>query len=257
MSLFIKLKTVLLLTIFVIMFANYSVFAQEDMAPSTDNSLNASLKPAVIDKSRLDTDVDQNNVNIKKGKATYGKNLSIIEEIYNGQLRQFGYDLFGSSASLSSGMASSGGYTIQRGDKVKLYFWGDSLEILKATGNPSIEPIIDAVVNKNGELFIPGIGVIYAEGNSLSGIESDINAELSARFANVQVKVNIDDPRNFPVVVTGKVQKPGTVFVNESSSILDAINFAGGIKRIGSLREIIHIDAYTKKKTVIDLYDLI
>ena len=66
--------------------------------------------------------------------------------------------------------------------------------------------------------------------------------------------------KEFTVYVTGYVKKPGAVIVTELNTVLDAITMAGGIRKNGSLRNII-IKRRAEDGTIIemsiDLYDLL
>lgn len=186
-------------------------------------------------------------------------NPSEIEKIYNSELQQFGYDMFGASSESSvslSGLPTKN-YVMNRGDRVKLYFWGDTLDLLKITGNSNLEPQIDAAVDADGNMFIPGVGVIFAEGRTVADLENEINSNLASKYTSVTAKMAVGSPGNMPIMVVGKVGNPGSVSVTPTSNFLDAIKQAGGILKSGSLRDIVYIDFYTKKKTPIDLYKLI
>ena len=180
-----------------------------------------------------------------------------LERLYNKPLKQFGYDVFSNAPSSAGISGVTRDYRLKTGDKVKIFFWGDTVDLMSMTGNALLEPVVTSVVDAEGNLFVPGAGVIPAEGNSLAGVESDIYSMVSSKYSNFNVKVTLEDPRNFSVLVVGNAKKPGVVSVNSSSTVIDALAGAGGISPIGSLRELYHVDAETGQRTVIDLYSLI
>ncbi|MEW5819701.1 MAG: SLBB domain-containing protein [Cyanobacteriota bacterium] len=205
-------------------------------------------------KAPIDTSYFKSN---DSDKNTNNNNQSEIEKLFNGKLKQFGYDMFESSSNISTGGQPSKNYVLYRGDRLKVYFWGDTLDLLNLTGKAAIEPEVESYVDSDGNLFIPGIGLVYGEGRTISDVEQDINSDLLNKYTNITAKIAVESPGDFSVMVVGKVKKPGTVSINASANFLDALDRAGGIIKTGSLREIVHIDSYTKRKTKIDLYKLL
>lgn len=191
---------------------------------------------------------------IKKAKSS---SYSIVERLFGNNLTQFGYELFSKTSYISEGGAIPSQYKLNIGDRVRIYFWGDTFDFMSMTGSAPLEPVVTTVVDREGNLFIPNVGVVKAEGRSISQVENEITMNFSRSYTNFQVKITVSEPRDFPVLVMGNVKQPGTVYANASGTFLDALNFAGGIKKDGSLRNIIHIDSVTKKKTTIDLYELL
>lgn len=193
-----------------------------------------------------------------KNKEEPPEELSDIEKMFNlKNVKQFGYDIFGQSASAAVGGLPSRTHTVSRGDQMTINFWGDTLDLLKITGSSALEPSVNAVVDADGTMFIPGVGLIYAEGRTVMDIQNEIQSQLSQKYKSVSVDIGVQSPGSISVIVMGKVKKPGTVNVTANETFLDAISRAQGVLKTGSLRNIIHIDSFTKKKTLIDLYKLL
>lgn len=207
-----------------------------------------------IETTKNTTVIDEKPEVSRKAKSP---SFSIVERLFGNNLRQFGYELFSKTSYISEGGAIPSQYKLNIGDRVRIYFWGDTFDFMSMTGSAPLEPVINSTVDREGNLFIPNVGVVKAEGRSISQVENEITMNFAKSYTNFQVKITVSEPRDFPVLVMGNVSQPGTVYTNASGTFLDALNFAGGIKKDGSLRNIIHIDSVTKKKTNIDLYKLL
>lgn len=189
-------------------------------------------------------------------------NVSNIEKIFykpnkTDNLKQFGYEIFSDKSVLTDGSKTSKDYKLNIGDRLDIYFWGDSVDMINLNGSELIKNSNDVQVDKEGNIFLKGVGIISAKGRTVASVEKSIMAGVSSKFENIKVKAVVSDSGKFPIIVTGKVKYPGMVFLNTRSTILDALNFAGGVQKNGSLREIIYINSKTKKRTAVDLYDFI
>lgn len=188
--------------------------------------------------------------------------LSPIERLYNDSeagdiknpIKQVGYDYFTSST--GSGSAHTGkfddSYKFSIGEKVSAYLYGDSVDVMAITGSNLLSPVVQAEVDSKGNLFIPGIGVVPAENKTIKEVEASINGQANAKYKSLKIKLNVASGQDFSVFVYGQVNKPGKVFVNNNSSIMEALGAAGGVKKTGTLRKI----SYTtgKKTREVDLY---
>ncbi|MEI8390068.1 MAG: SLBB domain-containing protein [bacterium] len=187
--------------------------------------------------------------------------LSPIEKMFNAEdskniINQIGYDVFDKGAFLSSNSKVSKDYTLNIGDKVDIFFWGDSVDLIAITGNEFLKSSNDLTLSKDGTISIPGVGLIQAKGRTISAVEQDISKILQTKFNKINTKVTLADQGNFPVIVTGSVKYKGTVYLNSNSTILDGLSLAGGVLKSGSLREIVYINGKNKSKLTLDLYDI-
>ncbi len=193
------------------------------------------------------------------------KTLSQVEELFNGKdaeksgniLKQVGYDVFSSVFNANSSTAGKYGnsYKLNVGEKVNVYLYGDSIDIMAISGANLLNPVTKTEVDSKGDIFVQGIGVVKAENRSISEVESAINSLARKKFKSLKVKLTISSANDFSVFVYGQVNRPGKVSVSNNSSIIDALNAAGGVKKTGTLRKIQYISA-GKTKTV-DLYKTI
>ena len=216
--------------------------------------------------------IDADAINLKKAdvfddnyQSLYQQNsvhaqLSAIEKMYNGKenaesgtiLRQVGYNQFNSISGTNSSATGkySGNYKLSIGEKVNIYTYGDSVDVLAMSGNNLVAPSSKAEVSSNGSIFVSGIGLVQAENRTLQEVENELNAKARAKYRNMRVKLTISSGSEFSVFVYGEVARPGKVYVGNNSSILDALSAAGGVKKTGTLRNI----TYNGKTGSVDLY---
>ena len=137
-------------------------------------------------------------------------------------------------------------YVIQPGDRIGLRIWG-------ATEVNDV-----AVVDAQGNIFIPGIGPIKVEGIKNGKLNTFIKEALELVFTkNVKVYTNLESTTPVLVYVTGFVNKPGAFAGVASDSLLFFLEQAGGIDHErGSFRNI-HVLRDGKIIASADLYDFL
>lgn len=184
---------------------------------------------------------------------------SLVEQIFSYDsdlgLKQVGYDIFSTAASQGFGKYD-GNYKLNIGEKVNVYFWGDSVDMLSMAGSSMLSPIVNTQVDTKGNVFVPGVGVVKAEGRSVSDVEREIQSMASQKFANAKTRITVADGTEFPVFIYGYVNKPGRVTIGTNSSVIEALAAAGGVKRNGTLRNITYKSASGGSQKV-DLYGII
>ncbi len=162
-------------------------------------------------------------------------------------LRQYGYDLLSETVPVHSILIDKD-YAVNPGDELRIYIWGDSVEI------GTIEGLYEVTVNLDGGLFLAPAGRISAYGRTLAEIEKTLNEILNYKYNNISVDVALTKLHDFTIYVTGFVNRPGLVTINSLWSIVETLGYAGGIAPEGSLRRIeLRRDG---KITLVDLYDL-
>lgn len=186
--------------------------------------------------------------------------LSLIEKMYNGKenavsgtvLRQVGYNQFNmqNANNISSTGKYNPNYKLSVGEKINVYTYGDSVDILAMTGSNLVAPVTKAEVTSNGSIFVSGLGLVKAENRTLSEVENELNSLARSKYKNMRVKATVASSSEFSVFVYGEVNRPGKVYIGNNSSILDALSAAGGVKKTGTLRDI----TYNGKSGAIDLY---
>ena len=188
--------------------------------------------------------------------------LSPIEELFNGKeldvtgkpLLQAGYDLFSSTTSSVNGTTGKfdNNYRLNIGEKVNVYLYGDSVDVMAISGANLLNPSTKTEIDSKGNLFVQGIGIVPAENKTISEVENAINRLAAQKYKSLKVRLTVAAGQDFSVFVYGQVNRPGKVLVGNNSSVFDALNAAGGVKKTGTLRNI----SYTSngKTRQVDLY---
>lgn len=190
--------------------------------------------------------------------------MSPIEQMFNGKdekvvgepLLQAGYNMFTeSSTGATTGGKYSDSYKLSIGEKVNVYTMGESVDIMAMSGTNLISPSMATQVDSKGNLFISGIGVIKAENRTIGEVENEANRLARQKYKSLKVKLTVASGGEFSVFVYGQVNKPGKVLVGNNSSVLDALNAAGGVKKTGTLRNIKYTYASNNMSKNVDLYN--
>ncbi|MEM0907247.1 MAG: polysaccharide biosynthesis/export family protein [Pseudomonadota bacterium] len=88
---------------------------------------------------------------------------------------------------------------------------------------------IEAVIDENGQIFVPYVGAVQAAGSSPNALRATIEASLEDKAIQPQVQVLVAESRANSVTVLGKVTTPGQIPVTVAGArILDLISQAGG-----------------------------
>jgi protein involved in polysaccharide export with SLBB domain len=159
-------------------------------------------------------------------------------------LRQFGYDSFraGPSPVVVAG-ALPEDYVIGRDDELLLAFRGRS----RAT--------MTLRVLRDGTILPPDLPPIPAAGRTLRELRSEVEGRMARDMPGTELHLSIAQVRQIAVFVGGEVQRPGMQALSALSSVLDALQAAGGVRRTGSLRAI-RVDGPAGSRRV-DLYAVI
>jgi protein involved in polysaccharide export with SLBB domain len=162
-------------------------------------------------------------------------------------LKPFGYDLFKESTSTFAPVTDvpvPSDYIVGAGDQINVQLFGSTNKNLKL------------VVGRDGRVSFPELGPINVGGRTFATVAADIEAQVSRQMIGVRASVSMGDTRSIRVFVMGEANRPGSYTVSGLGTITSAIYASGGIKPIGSLR-----DVQLKRKGAVvrhlDLYDLI
>jgi polysaccharide biosynthesis/export protein len=92
------------------------------------------------------------------------------------------------------------------------------------------------LVDVNGDIELPRIGKIHAEGLKKGELETIIKAKLEGQLNQPSVMVRF---MNFRITVLGEVGSPGVLNIpTERLSILEAVGMAGGVTEFGQIKNV-------------------
>jgi polysaccharide export outer membrane protein len=162
-------------------------------------------------------------------------------------LEPFGYDLFRSQRRFetsTSDVPVPAGYVIGPGDTINVQLFG----------NENMEYFLE--VSREGTISFPEIGPLNVSGLSFDAMRTMITNRVEQQMIGVQANVTLGELRAIQVFVLGDVERPGSYTVSGLAAISNALFASGGIKRIGSLRNIaLRRDGNTV--STLDLYEFL
>ncbi len=169
-------------------------------------------------------------------------------------LPAFGYNIFSTSptgfeSSLNVPVPTD--YIVGPGDEIVLTLWGET----------QLERTL--TVSKEGNIYIPDVGLINVNGLSIQALKQKLFNILSKTYSSLnpgsggEAKTNLDVStgilRTIKVYVLGEVNKPGGYTLPSLSTSFTALYYSGGPTLNGSLRNI-KIIRNGQTISVIDLY---
>jgi protein involved in polysaccharide export with SLBB domain len=168
-------------------------------------------------------------------------------ELSFGELRQFGYALFGSPASTFAPVDEvpvGPDYVMGPGDDMVVNVWG------------AMDAAIVRTVDRNGRIFLPKVGPVRVWGLTFAQADRMIREELGRYFRGFYTTVTLGRLRTIRVHVVGEVCQPGSYTVSSLSTLTNALYAGGGPTKLGSLREI-RLLRNNQLVGTLDLYDFL
>lgn len=253
------MKKILTLAILLTFCMEPLAFASSDVADTA--SAAARVKMVQNEDQAINLDAFENNYQEAAESSAPKVVLSPIEQIFNGKdtavsgkvLHQAGYDLFTSGSTSQTSVGKFGNsYKLSIGEKINVYTYGDSVDVMAISGASLVSPSSSTQVDSKGNIFIPGVGLVKAENRTISDVENEVNRVAAQKYKSMKIRLTVATGQEFSVFVYGQVYRPGRVLIGNNSSVFDALNAAGGVKKTGTLRNI----SYTSdnKTKSVDLY---
>jgi protein involved in polysaccharide export with SLBB domain len=189
---------------------------------------------------RLTGDVDLNNFFVRL-------QLLRVKPSAEDDLKQFGYDLFEGEPSTFAPVSDIEvpvGYLVGPGDTIVIQLYGNEPATYELT------------VERDGRINFPKIGPIMVSGMTFDEVRNAVQDRVSKQLIGSRVSVTMGELRSIRVFVLGDANKPGSYTVSGLSTITNALFVSGGVKKIGSLRNI-QLKRNGRVISNLDLYDLL
>lgn len=163
------------------------------------------------------------------------------------ELKPFGYDLFANVPSTfapATDIPVPADYVVGPGDAIQLQLIGEG------GGWYSL------VVGRDGQVNLPELGPIAIAGMRFNDAKALLEQRIGEQMIGMRANVSMGPLRSIQVFVLGEAVRPGSFTVSGLSTITNALFASGGVKPIGSLR---NIELKRGGRTVgrLDLYDLL
>jgi polysaccharide export outer membrane protein len=163
------------------------------------------------------------------------------------ELVRFGYDLFAGAPTTfapATDIPMTADYVIGPGDTVQVQLFG------KEPAKYSL------VVTREGALQFPEIGPVSVAGLTFPEMKRVLEARIEEQMIGRKVTINMGALRSIRVFILGDANRPGSYTVSALSTMTNALFVSGGVKPIGSLRDI-QLKRQGKVVGRLDLYDLL
>lgn len=162
-------------------------------------------------------------------------------------LKPFGYDLFAGMPSTfapATDVPVPSEYVVGPGDTIEVQLIGNN------KGRYSL------VVSRDGRVNFPELGPIAVSGRRFEQVRAELEARVREQMIGTQASIGIGELRSIRVFVLGDAETPGSYTVSGLSTITNALFVSGGVKKIGSLRNV-QLKRNGRTVTTLDLYDLL
>lgn len=218
---------------------------------AAENANNPLEQPEVVRKSAAQSQKSDQQIEEQFDDAN---ELADEEEkseakIVREELQQFGYDLFAGSPSTFAPISEINipapvDYIIGPGDQVRIQYFGKEAASY------------DLYVSRNGILQVPELGPLSVAGQSFNELKATIAQRVSEQMIGVEAFVSLGELRSMRIFMLGEVNQPGAYTVSSLSTMVNALFVSGGIRSIGTLRNI-QLKRGGEIVTTLDLYDLL
>lgn len=162
-------------------------------------------------------------------------------------LKPFGYELFSSRASPfapATDIPVPAEYVVGPGDAIEVQLLGNT----KGKYN--------LIVSRDGDVRLPDIGPVTVAGLTFPQVQDAIGNIVAEQMIGTRAVVSMGRLRSVRVLVTGEAEQPGTYTVGGLATITNVLAESGGVRTIGSLRNV-ELKRAGKLVARLDLYDLL
>lgn len=162
-------------------------------------------------------------------------------------LQPFGYNVFAAQPTSHSPLADipvPDDYIVGPGDEIRVQLYGK-----ENTG-------YQLKVNREGQVEFPKLGPIPVAGMSFQQVSETLKSRISEQFIGIESAVSFGSLRTMQIFVMGDAYQPGAYNVNALTTVTQALQVAGGIDTVGSLRKI-QVKRGGQLVRTVDLYKLL
>lgn len=181
-------------------------------------------------------------------------NMIVREPLEDPTRQIFGHNIFTNpnlTFEPNVNVATPADYRLGPGDEVIIDVWGASETTIRQTISPE------------GSIQVNTLGPVHLSGKTVEEANLYLKQEFSRIYSGVSgsapstdVKLTLGDIRSIQVNVMGEVMVPGTYTLSSFSSVFHALYRAGGVNKIGSLRNI-KVVRNGSVMAELDVYDFI
>lgn len=207
---------------------------------STSPAQAVQLPPAVTPSTQTLTPATVNTTPIPPSR------LELLFSQRAGQpLQQFGYDFLGTGSAVTAAQvgAVQDSYILGAGDQLSI--------VLRGHDNSAYTVPID----RDGRIIVPNYRPVQAGGRTFGEVRTELADEIAHDALGTRAYISLATVRQISVLVTGEVNAPGLRQLSGLNTPIDAILLSGGIKKTGSLRNVILQRGGVNHR--IDLYSVI
>lgn len=144
-------------------------------------------------------------------------------------LQPFGYNIFAGQPTSQTPLADipvPDDYLVGPGDELRIQMYG------KENASYRLK------VNRDGSVEFPKLGPINVAGQSFEQVRAMLVQRISEQFIGVDSAISMGTLRTIQVFVMGDAYRPGAYNVNALTTVTQALQIAGGIDTVGSLRKV-------------------
>lgn len=162
-------------------------------------------------------------------------------------LKPFGYDLFSSVPTTfapATDIPVPAEYVLGPGDTLDVQLIGERGGRYTLT------------VNRDGTVDFPSLGPIAVAGMKFPAARDMLEKSVTEQMIGMRASVSMGTLRSIRVFVLGEAERPGSYTVSGLSTMTNALFASGGVKPVGSLRDI-QLKRNGQVVARLDLYDLL
>jgi len=144
-------------------------------------------------------------------------------------LQPFGYNIFAGQPTSQTPLADipvPDDYVVGPGDELRIQMYG------KENASYRLK------VNRDGSVEFPKLGPINVAGQSFEQVRAMLGQRIAEQFIGVESAISMGTLRTIQVFVMGDAYRPGAYNVNALTTVTQALQIAGGIDTVGSLRKV-------------------